>query len=214
MFTGHEFADGGTFIDSLLLHEEIRASFFFTGDFYRTAGNHNLIRDLRRHGHYLGAHSDKHLLYCDWNTRDSLLVTEQQFIFDLADNYTAMVNHGIEANRSRYFLPPYEWYNDSISAWTNRYGLQLVNYTPGTISHADYTTPADRNYRSSEAILQSVLQFDKQQPAGLNGFLLLLHVGAGPQRSDRFYYRLPELIRMLKASGYGFLRVDELLDRD
>lgn len=212
VLTGHEFAEGGNFIDSLLRKENIQASFFFTGDFYRNPGNRALISKLRRQGHYLGAHSDKHLLYCDWSKRDSLLVTEQQFIFDLADNYTAMAANDIEANHVRFFLPPYEWYNDSIAAWTTRYGLQLINYTPGTISHADYTTAADRNYRGSEAILQSVVQFENQRSAGLNGFMLLMHIGTGPGRTDKFYKRLPELIQLLKRKGYRFLRVDELLD--
>ncbi len=33
------------------------------------------------------------------------------------------------------------WYNAQISAWTAERGLTLVNFTPGTRSNADYTTP-------------------------------------------------------------------------
>ena len=36
--------------------------------------------------HYLGPHSDEHLLYNDWNNRDSLLVTHEQFIADMQNN--------------------------------------------------------------------------------------------------------------------------------
>jgi peptidoglycan/xylan/chitin deacetylase (PgdA/CDA1 family) len=211
VFTGHEFGEGGDFIDSLFLKENIQASFFFTGDFYRNEHFSPLIKRLRRRGHYLGAHSDRHLLYCDWSKRDSLLLTQQQFIFDLADNYTAMARHGIEANKACYFLPPYEWYNDSIAAWTSRYGLQLVNYTPGTRSHADYTTDADKNYRSSESIFKSILDYEQSKPAGLNGFMLLMHAGAGPKRADKFYLQLPGLIKNLKTKGYNFRRIDQLL---
>lgn len=214
VFTGHEFGEGGTFIDSLLLKENIQASFFLTGDFYRNEQFRPLIKGLRRRGHYLGAHSDKHLLYCDWRKRDSLLVTEQQFIMDLADNYAAMAAHGIEANKATYFLPPYEWYNDSIAAWTSRFGMQLVNYTPGTRSTADYTTAADKNYLDSETILNSVTDRAAMRPAGLNGFILLLHAGAGPGRTDKFYKKLPELIKYLKTKGYQFVRIDELLQKE
>lgn len=211
VFTGHEFGEGGDYIDSLLLKENAQASFFFTGDFYRNEQFRPLIKRLRRRGHYLGAHSDQHLLYCDWKKRDSLLVTNRQFIFDLADNYTAMTRHSIAINQAKFFLPPYEWYNDSVAAWTSGYGLQLINYTPGTISHADYTTPADKNFRSSDSIFSSVTSFESGHPAGLNGFILLLHVGAGPGRTDKFYYKLPELIKYLKTKGYNFKRIDELL---
>ena len=214
VFTGHEFAEGGSFIQETLDEEHIKASFFLTGDFYRKRSFRKLIQKLKREGHYLGAHSDKHLLYCDWNKRDSLLVNKEKFWFDLADNFTAMARLGIKVKKAKYFLPPYEWYNDSISAWARELQLQVVNYTPGTLSHADYTNSSDKNYRGSERIFKSVTTYEETRPAGLNGFLLLFHVGAGPRRLDKFYPKLPELIRLLKAKGYQFQRVDELLHTD
>jgi peptidoglycan/xylan/chitin deacetylase (PgdA/CDA1 family) len=153
-------------------------------------------------------------LYCDWINRDSLLVSKKQFQTDLFDNMAALEATGVKTENVRLFLPPYEWYNDSIASWTKEMGLQLINYTPGTRSHADYTTPADRNYRSSEEIYQSIINYEKGKPAGLNGFLLLMHIGADTMRTDKFYYQLPQLIKYLKAKGYQFQRVDELLKTD
>ena len=173
-----------------------------------------MIRDLKQNGNYLGPHSDKHLLYCDWNKRDSLLLNKKEFSFDLADNYTAMARHGIIGKKASFFLPPFEWYNDSIVAWAKELKLQLINYTAGTLSHADYTTDHDKNYRSSETIYNSILQYERSKPAGLNGFILLMHIGAGPSRSDKFYTRLPALIKYLKAKGYQFQRVDQILQTD
>ncbi len=211
VFTGHEFAEGGDLIDSLLQKENIQASFFLTGDFYRNTQFHPLINSLNRSGHYLGAHSDKHLLYCDWSQRDSLLITEKEFSVDLADNYTAMAAHGIDAAKHHFFLPPYEWFNDSITDWTRKKGMQLISYTPGTLSHADYTNNKEKNFRSSESILGSITRYEGSRPAGLNGFILLMHTGAGPGRTDKFYDKLPELIKYLKTNGYRFVRIDALL---
>ncbi len=140
------------------------------------------------------------------------MVTKKQFSFDLADNYTSMARRGVDIKKATYFLPPYEWYNDTIAAWTKDLKLQLVNFTPGTISHADYTTSKDKNYRSSETIYNSIINYEKQKPAGLNGFILLMHIGAGPEREDKFYKYLPRVIKELKAKGYHFQRVDELLN--
>ena len=104
------------------------------------------------------------------------------------------------------YLPAYEWYNDSISIWTNELGQQLVNYTPGTRSNADYTTPdMGARYVDSETIMQSIFQYEKKDPHGLNGFILLLHVGTDPQRTDKFYFRLPEMLDRLQGLGYQFL---------
>lgn len=214
VFTGHEFAEGGDFINQALKKEKVSASFFFTGDFYRNEKFKNTITTLKTNGHYTGAHSDKHLLYCDWGKRDSLLVSKQQFRFDLADNYTAMAGNHINVTKAGFFLPPYEWYNDSIAIWTEGLKLQLVNYTPGTLSHADYTTDKDKNYRSSETIYNSIINYEQSHSSGLNGFILLMHIGAGPGRTDKFYKRLPELLQYLKQKGYHFQRVDELLKAD
>lgn len=214
VFTGDSFADGGTYIARVLTAEDIKASFFLTGNFYRNPGFASIIRTLQGEGHYLGAHSDRHLLYCDWTRRDSMLVNRQQFRDDLLDNYRAMHPFGIATEDAPFFLPPFEWYNDTISRWAREMGLQLVNYTPGTLSHADYTVPGDPGYRSSREIYQSILDYEASACGGLNGFILLCHIGTAPERTDKFYQYLEELIRELKSRGYRFIRIDELLGRD
>ena len=211
VFTGDEYADGGEHIRSVLHAEQVKGAFFFTGNFYRNPECEDLIRNLRDDGHYMGAHSDRHLLYCDWEKRDSLLVTREKFLLDLEMNYQEMEQFGIAREQALYFLPPYEWYNDSISAWTRAGGLQLINFTPGTRSNADYTTPGMPSYISSEDIYRSIVDYESKDPSGLNGFILLIHTGTSPERSDKFYLYLDELIIWLKDRGYELLSVDELL---
>lgn len=111
-----------------------------------------------------------------------------------------------------YFLPPYEHYNREIADWTAEMGMILINFTPGTRSNADYTGEADRNFVSSQVIFDSILKKEREDPHGLNGFLLLLHIGAGPGRADKFHTRFGELLDVLAARGYQFVRVDELLE--
>jgi peptidoglycan/xylan/chitin deacetylase (PgdA/CDA1 family) len=152
-------------------------------------------------------------LYCDWEKRDSLLVTHEQFKSDLQNAYEELKRWGIEKNETHYFLPPYEWYNDSIAKWTNEMGLQLVNFTPGTRSNADYTYPElGKKYLSSDAILNSILTYEIKSANGLNGFILLIHIGTDTRRTDKFYKHLPALIKELKKRGYQFERIDELLN--
>ncbi|AWW33213.1 polysaccharide deacetylase family protein [Echinicola strongylocentroti] len=209
VFTGHQFADGGTAILNALEEEQVKASFFFTGDFYRNNAFGPLIEDIKQRGHYLGAHSDKHLLYCDWEQRDRLLVSKQDFAEDLKNNYREMAQFGIEKEDARFYLPPYEWYNDSISKWTAEMGLQVVDFTPGTRSNADYTSPEMENYVSSEAILRSIME--QETSKGMNGFMLLMHIGVSPKRTDKFYDKLCLLISTLRQRGYRLVTVDELL---
>ena len=214
VFTGHEFADGAEQIRKILKKQKIKAAFFFTGAFYRNPAFKGNIENLIEDGHYLGAHSNDHLLYCDWDNRDSLLVTHQEFLNDLNLNYKEMERYGITKKQAPYFLPPYEWHNDRIAEWTADQGLQLINMTHGTLSHADYTTPAMLNYRSSEVIYRSILDFEKKNASGLNGFLLLIHVGTAASREDKFHTLLEALIIELKSRKYNFVGLDEILARD
>ena len=211
VFTGDEYADGAAHIAGVLEQQEVKASFFFTGTFYREPRFQDMIISLRENGHYLGAHSDQHLLYCDWVKRDSLLVTKELFTRDLMKNYGAMQVFGITLDDARFFLPPYEWYNDSIASWASDLGMQLVNHTYGTLSHADYTVPGTDEYRSSSEIYRSILDYEDSEPSGLNGFILLMHIGTDPERTDKLYLHLEQLVQELKLRGYRLMRIDELL---
>jgi len=212
VFTGDEFADGGEIIRKTLKVNHVKASFFLTGNFYRNAKFKSLINKLKKDGHYLGPHSDKHLLYCDWNKRDSLLVTKQEFEVDLKSNYEELSHFGISKSDAPFFLPPYEWYNEAIADWTNESGLSLINFTSGTRSNADYTYPElGKSYKTSDEIFKSIVDYNASKPKGLNGFILLLHIGTDPRRTDKFYKQLPKLIEYLKQNGYELAKIDNLL---
>lgn len=212
VFTGHEYADGGARIRQVLKQNKVPGSFFFTGVFYSQYPD--LALQLKADGHYLGAHSDQHLLYAPWSERDSLLVSRDSFLHDLNANYAKMEKLGIGWSEAPWFLPPYEWYNDSIVHWTADAGLQLINMTYGTLSHADYTTPEMPNYRSSDEIFNSILDYEAEQSNGLNGFLLLLHIGTDPDRTDKFYLHLEALTGELRERGYRFVTLQELFQND
>lgn len=210
VFTGDEFADGGLFISKLLAKEKVKASFFFTGNYYANPVFKNIIYQLKRSGNYLGPHSDNHILYADWNNQDSTLVSYEIFKKDLAENYRKMTAFGIQKKNAKFFLPPYEWYNQTIADWTSLLGLQLINYSSGTLSHADYTTPdMGSRYKSSETISKSIFEYERKH--SLNGFILLSHIGTHPSRANKFYFYLPNVISEMKKKGYRFVTIDQLL---
>ncbi|MDX9780815.1 MAG: glycoside hydrolase family 9 protein [Candidatus Neomarinimicrobiota bacterium] len=211
LFSAHDKAEGGMFIADSLKALDVRASFFFTGDFYRNPLFKSLIKRLIGDGHYLGAHSDKHLPYNEWDSKRTLKVSEETFKEDLRANYAAMENWDIHKESARYFLAPYEWYDKNIALWTYHEGLKLINFTPGTLTQADYTTPGmGSKYYDNAAIYQSVMFFEDRNT--LNGFIMLIHPGTETERDEKFYHELPRLIRELKAKGYSFVRIDSMLD--
>ncbi|MET2986334.1 glycoside hydrolase family 9 protein [Aureibaculum conchae] len=211
VFTGHEFADGAENILNTLKKHNIKASFFLTGDFYRNPNFKGFIKQAVADGHYLGAHSDKHLLYNDWTKEKKRLVTYKEFKNDLNANYQEMEKFGVKKEDTPYFLPPYEWNDEYITQWAHRQKLTLINYTPGTLSHADYTTPDDKNYKDTRVIYNSILNHEADK--NLNGFMLLSHIGTDTKRTDKFYLKLETLIQELDKRGYDFVSLKTLLEK-
>lgn len=211
-FTGGNFADGGTTILQTLEKHRIKASFFFIGDFFRNPEFKPLIERIRNEGHYLGPHSDQHPLYASWEEPPKLLITKEDFNADLDANMATLASFGVPAEKARFFIPPYEHYTQEISDWTAERGMVLINLTRGTRTHTDYMQDDDPRYVTSKEIVDSVLEYEKKDPDGLNGFLLLMHIGAGPGRTrDHLYNHLDDMLAELKRRGYYFQRVDELL---
>ncbi len=211
VFTAHSYAETGWTILDELQARKIHAAFFVTGVFLDNPEFAPLIRRIVREGHYLGPHSDKHLLYLPWDGTDRLLVSREEFTADLLANLGKITRFGPSRRSLRWFLPPYEHYNQAIATWSHDLGLTLINYSPGTRSNADYTGEADRNFVASETIYKSIL--DQETREGLDGFILLLHLGAGPRRQDKFAFRFGPLLEELTRRGYEFPRVDKLLEK-
>lgn len=200
VFTAADKADGAERIISTLRKYNIKGGFFFTGEFFEMYPD--VVRRLVAEGHYVGSHSYGHLLYAPWGNRDSLLVTKQEFEEDIFKSYKVLREFGI--TNAPYFIPPYEHYNATISSWARQLGLQVINYTPGTLTNGDYTTPEMKRYFSSKEILGRIWEYERTDPNGLNGHIMLIHFGTDPARTDKFYDKLPGLIRELRRKGYSF----------
>lgn len=200
VFTAADKADGAERIISTLRKYNIKGGFFFTGEFFEMYPD--VVRRLVAEGHYVGSHSYGHLLYAPWGKRDSLLVTKQEFEEDIFKSYKVLREFGI--TDAPYFIPPYEHYNATISSWVRQLGLQVINYTPGTLTNGDYTTPEMKRYFSSKEILNRIWEYERTDPNGLNGHIMLIHFGTDPARTDKFYDKLPGLIRKLRRKGYSF----------
>jgi len=209
VFTGDEFGESAAPILDALRARKITASFFVTGNLLRDAKLRPHVERMVAAGHYVGPHSDRHLLYCDWDARDKSLVSRAEFDADLKQNLADLRMLGAPpAGVPAYFIAPYEWYNREQVEWARALDVELVNFTPGTGSNRDYAREGDRAFVPAQTIYDDILAYEQANPDGLNGFLLLLHLGSG--RQDPFHPHLGQLCDQLAAWGYRFVRIDEL----
>ncbi len=213
VFTGDEFGEGMQQIRTTLEQEKVKAAFYFTGRFYRNATFKKEIQLLHRSGHLLGPHSDQHLLYNDWKRRDSTLVNKDSLLQDLRNNLEAMRAIGLpDEVAGGWYIPPYEWWNEEVAGWLNESGVRLFSCTPGLGTPADYTYPEiGVSYKTNKQICSILAKAMEQEPTGLNGAIVLIHVGTDPRRKEKLYHELKDIIQMIKQKGYVFRRIDELL---
>lgn len=75
VFTGHystdddghfENFDGADDVLKIMAEHDVKGSFFPTGNCFRVDRYQQVIKDIISQGHYLSAHSDKHLLLCSY----------------------------------------------------------------------------------------------------------------------------------------------------
>ena len=210
IFTGDKFGESAAPILDTLAQRHIKGSFFLTGGFLEQDSLRPAVKRMVEEGHYVGPHSDSHPLYAPWEDRRKSLVTAEFFKDDLQKNLDGLRRVGaLSPGTPILFVPPYEWYNAEQVAWSDAMGVGLINFTPGSGSNRDYAREGDRVFVPSQQILDDVLAYERKDPHGLNGFLLLLHLGSG--RRDPFHPQLGKLCDELAKRGYEFVRVDELL---
>lgn len=217
VFTGDEFGESAAPILDALRQRKIKASFFLTGKFVRDPKLRPLAARMIAEGHYLGPHSNGHLLYCDWAQRDRSLVTKEEFSSDLEQNVAGLRDMGaLRDGRTVYFMPPYEWYNRDQAVWASEMELSppakivLINFTPGSGSNRDYAREGDPRFVPAQKIYDDILAYEEREERGLRGFILLLHLGSG--RKDPFHPLVGKLCDELKNRGYEAVRIDELLE--
>jgi len=208
IFTGGDFGEGTPHVLDTLGKLNIKAGLFITGDFLRKPEYEPYIRRAVAEGHYVGPHSDKHPLYCPWEDREKTLVSEAEFKTDLQKNIDDLKKLGALKGHI-YFIPPYEWFNNDQTRWAREMDVTIFNFSPGSGSNRDYMPESEKKFVSSKKIMEDILAYEKKDPAGLNGYILLLHVGA--DRKDKMFLLLEPLVNELRERGYGFVRIDEML---
>ncbi len=211
IFTGGSYGEGTEPILDALGERGISAAFFLTGEFLANPTHQPLIRRMLAEGHYVGPHSHAHLLYCSWERRSESLVSRAEFRRDLERNLADIRALGGLAPGQRVLLvPPYEWYNEDQVRWARELGVAVVNFTPGSGSNRDYIPESEAGFVPSTRLREDILDYERRDPHGLSGFLLLLHLGS--QRQDKMHTQLGPLLDALARRGYTFVRVDTWLD--
>ncbi|HEX3599257.1 MAG TPA: hypothetical protein VHU84_03895, partial [Lacipirellulaceae bacterium] len=140
------------------------------------------------------------------------LVTQAEFTTDLQQIIAKLRDTGALSGKGpTYFIPPYEQFNRDQVEWCKPLNVTLFNFTPGSGSNRDYMREDDPHFASSQKIYDDILAYEKKDPHGLNGYILLMHLGSG--RKDPLHTRLGALCDELSKRGYKFEPIDKFISQ-
>lgn len=167
---------------AILEEQEIKATFFMTGGWVKAYPEDVLL--LFEAGHELGNHSLGHL--------DMTTLTEEEIVYELLEVHNLVKE--LTGYSMQLFRPPYGAYNDLLISTVRSHGYQAVQWDVDSLDWKDYGV---------QSIVDTVT---KHKHLG-KGSIILCHNGGKYTAAA-----LPELIENLKAKGYEFVTVGELVD--
>jgi len=213
IFTGHfstndngffENFDGAAEVLNTLAEHGVKGSFFPTGICFTVDRYQQVMRGIIDQGHYLSSHSFHHLLLCSYEDRNETLVTLDSIANDNVLMERELQRFGLTKEEYKWFVPPYEYYNQFSADAYRSLGYQLANPTQGLVTSMDWMGPDHPEYHSAERLIQNIWDFEKEYT--LNGAIILIHAMVYPDRADedRPYKHLGSIIQGIKDLGYGF----------
>ncbi|MDV3427480.1 MAG: LysM peptidoglycan-binding domain-containing protein [Bacillota bacterium] len=178
-------SDGGNIskILQILSNYNIKGTFFITG---AAANSHPaLIKNIAAQGNQIGNHSYSHPYFTE------LSYSKMQEELSKTEN---IIKSLTGKSSKPFFRPPYGAYNSSVLQAVGDAGFsKTITWTMDTL---------DWKGVSASSIVQNVT--GNISP----GSIILMHAGAGAVYTPS---ALPEIITKLKAMGYKFVTISELL---
>ncbi|MGG6312432.1 N-acetylmuramoyl-L-alanine amidase [Paenibacillus macerans] len=169
----------------VLIENDIKATFFILGN--RAEANPDLVRRIAEDGHAVGNHSWSHPNFDEISMDEAMKeIEDTQEVLEDAIGY-----------RPSLFRPPYGALSDDKRDQLHQMNLAVVNWTVDTM---------DWSGNSSEEIMKLV--HEQLNPGGI----VLQHTANGKNHLANTIEALKQMIPELKAEGYSFVTVSELLN--
>ncbi len=216
-FDAHSEGGGAEEILDALRSRGVRATMFLTGGYIRRYPE--LVRRIVADGHEVGNHMNTHPRLTSY-ARDMRQTTLPNVTGEFVQRQLREADEAFREVTGRAMAPlwraPYGEHNDEIRGWAAEVGYRHVGWTRDAEAREDLDSrdwvadPNSRIYRSAREIRDRILRFGQSNSHGLNGGIVLMHLGT-QRRRDQAHTRLPEILDGLTAKGYRLLPVSELL---
>ncbi len=199
-----------------LKSKNIKVTFFLTGRFIQNYAN--IILRMLQDGHEIGNHTRHHPHLTTFEqTRQQDLhpgVTRELLHRELQET-EALFKKATGKEIMRLWRAPYGEHNDLIRKWAAELGYRQIGWTfnkkmKSSLDTFDWVADTKSQlYRTPDQILKHIIEFDNKSESGLNGGIILMHLGS--ERNGDFPHEIiSSLIDSLQARGYEFTKISSM----
>jgi peptidoglycan-N-acetylmuramic acid deacetylase len=209
-FDGGSTANVTAAILDILKHEGVHATLFLTGEYMQRYPD--LTRRIAAEGHVVGNHtfSHPHLTTYSFNARQATLSgVTQDFLKGQLQRTADLFQLITGKPMSHLWRAPFGEFNSQILSWAQAAGYRHVYWTPHMDTLDWVASPSDPLFKTPQQILKGLLIRDTTDARGLDGGIILMHLGTERESGMEADRILPDLIQSLRARGYGFGTVAE-----
>jgi peptidoglycan/xylan/chitin deacetylase (PgdA/CDA1 family) len=215
-FDGGSIANAATDILNSLKAKGVKGTFFLTGEFIQKYPD--LVRRIVAEGHDVGNHTWSHPHLTSFE-RDGMQVTLPNVTAETLRMELSKTAALFRKVTGRDMLPiwraPYGEVNSEMMRWAAEAGHRHIGWTTGRGWEENMDTldwVADRQskvYRSADEIAGKILASAKKGPQGINGAVILMHLGT-ERKEDFPHQKLPHILDGLMQDGYRLVKVSDM----
>lgn len=195
----------------ILRQEKLHCTLFLTGKFILR--HPDLVKQMIADGHEIANHTYSHphlTTFADNHRQDTRPGITRRFVQRQLLRTDSIFFRLTGRHLKPYWRAPYGEYNKAILRWAGEVGYVHIRWSNGFDTYDWVTDESSRLYRTPDAIFRQFQAADRRRSAGLNGVIVLMHLGSHRSRNHVFEV-LPKLIEMLKKKGYQIGSISELL---
>jgi peptidoglycan/xylan/chitin deacetylase (PgdA/CDA1 family) len=172
-----------------------------------------LVKEMVNHGHEIANHTynHPHLTSFSDDYRHELLPGITREFLHTQLFKTDSIYHEITSQHLKpFWRAPFGEYNQKILTWAAEIGYLHIRWT-GAFDTNDWVTDQESDlYMTPDEIFTRIMQAEEKRPFGLNGVIVLMHLGS-QRDGDHIFEVLPKLIQTIRDKGYILGCVSDLL---
>jgi peptidoglycan-N-acetylmuramic acid deacetylase len=203
----------------ILKENHLQVTIFLTGGFIQKFPE--MTRRILEEGHEIGNHtwSHPHLTsYAADKHNVTLPNVTREFLHDQLQRTAQLFEEVTGRKMAPFWRAPYGEHNEQIRQWAAELGYRHVGWTMGrnrqeSMDTLDWVADTSSGaYHPAAEILAHLLDMAENEAHGINGGIILTHLGSHRQDGDHFYMVLPRLISGLRDKNYAIVKISELAE--